>query len=213
MTNCSTLTFTASACRSVALPSRRVLRLPSPAVKPIRLRPFLSRITLAMFHLSLSLALFRNCQSKIPEQNISGFDRAGSTLHYPTQLVFSNTGFFGDSVSSLTAVLDMFSYSLNNHSDNHISKYLHLQYKQVLGTCQVYSLKNFNFLGHRLHLLVLAVGASPLMHPLDTARPSRAEHVAHSRLRSTAKAFFQICLLLWPPRVVSSPNMVFPVQL
>jgi hypothetical protein len=76
---------------------------------------------LAIISPCLFLALFCDSQPKILEQNISGLDRTGSTLHYPTQLIFTYAGFFAYPVSGLAAGLDMFSDSLNNHANNHIS--------------------------------------------------------------------------------------------
>ena len=69
------------------------------------------------------LALSRNRQTKIFEQNISGFDRTRSALHYSTQLVFTDSAFFGYPVSALASSLaarNLFSDGLDNHTGNHI---------------------------------------------------------------------------------------------
>jgi len=53
--NCSSdsiLTLTAEACFMLALPKRIVLRLPSLAIKRIRLSPFPSLLMLAMIYLA-----------------------------------------------------------------------------------------------------------------------------------------------------------------
>ena len=102
--------------------------------------------------LCLFLTLFCDSQPKILEQNISGFDRAGSALHYPAQLVFADTGFLGNPVSGLAAALDTFSDSINYHANNHISKFLHTQYILLLGSCQVQNYQKFIFFLQLFHV-------------------------------------------------------------
>jgi hypothetical protein len=89
--------------------------------------------------------LLHQFKAKILEQNISRLYGAGSTLHYPAQLVLTNARFLGNPVPGLATGLDMLSNGLNNHSNNHISKSLHVQYKLLLGSYQVQYRKNLNF--------------------------------------------------------------------
>ena len=78
--------------------------------------------------------LFGDCQPKVFQQLVGGFGRASPALHYPAQLVFADAGILADAVSGLTAAPDVFSDSLNNHANNHISKSLPVQYKLLLGS-------------------------------------------------------------------------------